>query len=74
MFLRHVVSENGIFMDPKKVEAIINWEQPKNITEVQSFLSLAGYYRWFVKHFFSLIFAPLTLLTRKGVNLNRMEV
>ena len=53
-------------MDPRKIEAIISWEQPKNISEVQSFLGLAGYYRRFVEHF-SLITAPLTRLTRKGV-------
>ena len=34
VFLGQVVSENGIFVDPKKVEAIINWEQPKNVTEI----------------------------------------
>ena len=45
---------------------IVNWEQPKNITEIQSFLGLTGYYRRFIKHF-SRIVAPLTGLTRKGV-------
>ena len=34
VFLGHVVSENGIFADPKKVEAIVNWEQPKNVTKI----------------------------------------
>ena len=37
-FLRHVVSGEGISVDPKKVEAIIKWEQPKNVAEVRSFL------------------------------------
>ena len=53
-------------MDPKKVEAIVGWEQPKNVTEIRSFLGLARYYRRFVEKF-SLIAAPLTRLTRKGV-------
>ena len=53
-------------MDPRKIEAIVNWEQPKNVPKVRSFLGLAGYYRPFVEHF-SLIAAPLTRLTRKGV-------
>ena len=53
-------------MDPRKIEAIVNWEQPKNVLEVRSFLGLAGYYGRFVKHF-SLIVAPLIRLTRKGV-------
>ena len=66
VFLGHVVSGEGIFMDPRKVEAIVGWEQPKNVIEIRSFLGLAGYYRRFVKKN-SLIVAPLTQLTRKGV-------
>ena len=72
IFLRHVVSKNGIFVDLRKVEAIVKWEILKNVTEIQSFLGLARYYRRFVEHF-SLIAMPLTQLTRKnGLNLNRM--
>ena len=66
VFLRHVISGAGIFMDPRKIKAIVNWEQPKNVSEVRNFLGLAGYYRRFVEHF-SLIIAPLTRLTKKGV-------
>ena len=68
VFLGHVSGE-GIFVDPRKVEAIVGWEQPKNVIEIRSFLGLAGYYRRFVK-IFSLIAAPLTRLTRKGVKFN----
>ena len=64
VFLGHVVFENGIFVDPKKVEAIVNWERPKNVIEIRNFLGLIGYYSRFVEHF-SLIVAPLTQLTRK---------
>ena len=53
VFLGHVVSGNGIFMDPKKVEAIVNWEKPKNVTEILCFLGLVGYYRRFVGLFFT---------------------
>ena len=66
VFLGHVISGDGIFVDPKKIEAIVSWEQPKNVSEIRSFLGLAGYYRRFVEHF-SLLAAPLTRLTRKGV-------
>ena len=66
VLLEHVVSRNGIFIDPKKVEAIINWERPKNVIEIQSFLGLVGYYRRYVEHF-SLIATPLTQLTHKWV-------
>ena len=40
-FLGHVVSGEGISADPKKMEAIIKWEQLKNVAEVRSFLGLA---------------------------------
>ncbi|WRX08900.1 Reverse transcriptase domain - like 8 [Theobroma cacao] len=65
VFLGHVVSGVGIYVDPKKIEAILQWEQPKTVTEIRSFLKLADYYRRFVQGF-SLIAAPLTRLTRKG--------
>ena len=45
VFFEHVVSGNDIFVDLKKVEATVISEQPKNITKIQSFLGLAGYYR-----------------------------
>lgn len=66
MFLGHVVNKDGISVDPQKIEAIVNWPRPTNVTEVCSFLGLAGYYRRFVKDFFK-IALPLTQLTQKGV-------
>ena len=53
-------------MDPRKIEAIVNWEQPKNVSKNRNFLGLASYYRRFAEHL-SLITAPLTRLTRKVV-------
>ena len=53
-------------VDPSKVEAIKDWKQPKTITEVRSFLGLAGYYRKYVEGFSSIALPP-TQLTRKGV-------
>ena len=63
-FLGHVVSQEGISVDPTKVEAVNNWSRPTSVTEIRSFLSLAGYYRRFVEGF-SKIAMPLTQLTRK---------
>ena len=65
-FLGHVVIKKGIQVDPKKIEAVINWEPPKNVTKMQSFLGLAWYYRRFVEGF-SKIAIPLTHLLKKGV-------
>ncbi|KAL8097339.1 hypothetical protein AgCh_030469 [Apium graveolens] len=64
-FLGHIVSNEGIKVDPAKIEAIINWERPRTPTEVRSFLGLVGYYRRFVQKI-SRIATPLTKLTRKN--------
>nr|GFC38274.1 hypothetical protein [Tanacetum cinerariifolium] len=64
-FLGHIVSAEGITMDPAKVEAITKWPRPTSVTEVRSFLGLAGYYRRFVEGFLCLDL-PLTKLMRKG--------
>ena len=65
-FLGHVILAEGMSVDPQKIEAVVNWKQPKNVLEVRRFLGLAGYYRKFVEGF-SIIAAPLTKLTRKDV-------
>ena len=65
-FLGHVISVEGVSVDLQKIEAVVNWKSPKNVSEVRSFLGLAGYYRKFVEGF-SKIAAPLTKLTRKDV-------
>jgi hypothetical protein len=64
-FLGHVVSEQGVACDPKKVRAVSEWPRPKNLTEVRSFLGLCSYYRRFVKGF-AAIASPLHSLTEKG--------
>ena len=65
-FLGHIVSKEGIQVDPKKIEVVVEWKPPRNVTEVRSFLGLVGYYRRFVKGF-SMIVAPMTRLLEKNV-------
>ena len=51
MYLGHVVSENGIQTDPKKVEVIQKWPVPTNIMEVCSFLGFTKYYHRFIRKY-----------------------
>ncbi|XP_028107291.1 uncharacterized protein LOC114306274 [Camellia sinensis] len=71
-FLGHVITKEGVSVDPHKIEAIVSWPTPTNVTEVHSFMGLAGYYRRFVQDF-SKITVPLTQLTRKGVTFEWTE-
>ena len=64
VFLGHVVSGDGIQVDPNKIEAITEWPRPTTVTEVRSFLGFTSYYRRLVKDF-SKIALPLRGLTQK---------
>ncbi|GKE50453.1 putative reverse transcriptase domain-containing protein, partial [Tanacetum coccineum] len=64
-FLGHVVNQNGIHVDPSKIEAVKNWKTPTTPSEIRSFLGLFGYYRRFIANF-SKIAKPLTSLTQKN--------
>ncbi|XP_073128520.1 uncharacterized protein [Henckelia pumila] len=60
----HVISAQGVSVDPSKIESVLNWSRPTNVSEIRNFLGLAGYYRRFIKGF-SEIARPRTILTQK---------
>jgi hypothetical protein len=64
-FLGHIISNGGITVDPAKVKGIVAWSIPTTVTEIRSFLGLAGYYRRFIEGF-SKIAKPMTSLLEKG--------
>jgi hypothetical protein len=64
-FLGHIITDGGIAVDPSKVQDVLNWNPPKNVLKIRSFLGLAGYYRRFIEGF-SKIVKPLTSLLEKG--------
>jgi len=63
-FLGHVLSEEGISVDPAKVQEVLGWKVPTSLHEVRSFLGLAGYYRRFILEL-SKISKPMTHLLQK---------
>jgi hypothetical protein len=63
-FLGHVITGGGVAVDPGKVRDVLNWEPPTIVSEIRSFLGLAGYYRRFIEGF-SKIVKPLTSLLEK---------
>jgi hypothetical protein len=65
-FLGHVISSEGIAVDPCKVRDVLDWEPPKSVHQVRSFLGLAGYYRRFIPNL-SKISKPITELLKKGI-------
>jgi len=65
-FLGHVISAEGIATDPEKTAAVRDWGRPRDVSEVRSFLGLAGYYQKFIRGF-AAISTPLSDLTRSDV-------
>jgi hypothetical protein len=65
LFLGHIISEGGISVDPSKVKDVLSWKTPQNVSNIRSFLGLAGYYRRFIEGF-SKISKPMMELLAKG--------
>jgi hypothetical protein len=73
VFLGHVLSAEGIVVDPSKVESVTKWEQSLNVTDIRSFLGMAGYYRRFIENF-SKIAKPMTELLNNNTKFEWSEV
>jgi hypothetical protein len=64
-YLCHVISVEGVAVDPEKIKEIMDWPTPINVIEVRSFMGLDGYHRRFIK-VFSNMSNPITSLQIKG--------
>lgn len=62
-YLGHVISAQGVTPDPEKIQAILDWPEPRSLTALRGFLGLTGFYRRFLRHYATLA-APLTDLLR----------
>lgn len=65
-YLGVIITPEGVSMDPKKVQAILDWPAPRSIRELQSFLGFANFYRRFIDNYSGIV-KPLTRLLRKDV-------
>lgn len=65
-FLGHVISSEGISVDPSKIDSVLNWQRPTSVTEIRSFLGLAGYYRRFVEGFSRITTSPVLTVPTPG--------
>eukprot|EP00253_Pinus_taeda_P009116 PITA_09116 len=64
-YLGHVITKNGIVVDPEKIKSIMDWPIPKDVADIRSFMGLVGYYRRFMEGFSKVAF-PITSLQKKG--------
>jgi hypothetical protein len=71
-YLGHVISEEGIAVDPEKIRSIMEWLIPNDVVDIQSFMGIIGYYRRFIEGF-SKIAYPITSLQKKGTKFGHRQ-
>ena len=64
-YLGHVISKEGVKVDPEKIKSITEWPNPTNISKLRGFLGLTGYYRRFIRNYAHRT-APLSNLLKKN--------
>ena len=70
-FFGHLVSKDGVMVDPTKIKAVKSWVRPTNVSEIKSFVGLASYYRRFIKGYH---FIASQLIKQKFPLYSRMSV
>ena len=64
-YLGHIISKEGVKVDPRKIQVMKEWPQPKNVSKLRGFLGLTGYYRIFIKNY-AHVTSPLTNLLKRN--------
>jgi hypothetical protein len=65
LFLGHIINQDGLDVDPKKVAAILDWKAPKDVRGIKSFIGMTGYYRHFIDGFSKITRPMIALLAKK---------
>jgi len=69
LYLGHVISSEGIVVDPKKIKSIMEWPVPKDVVDIRSFMGITRYYRRFIEGFSKIVY-PITSLQKKETKFN----
>jgi hypothetical protein len=71
-YIGHVISVEGIVIDPEKTKSIMEWPIPKDVADIWSFMGITRYYCRFIEAFSRLAY-PITSLQNKGTRFNWSE-